>query len=57
MLWSKTSSARLTGSFHNAKTPEKSTYPNHPGKCTANISLETVIGEHAFCCHVKHSNH
>ena len=46
-----------TGRLHNAKTPEKVTCQNHPGKCTANISLETVIGEHAFCCHVKHSNH
>ena len=34
MLWSKTSYAR-----HNAKTPEKVICPNHPGKCTANISL------------------
>ena len=46
-----------TGHLHNTKTPEKVTCQNHPGKCTANISLETVIGEHAFCCHVKHSNH
>ena len=46
-----------TGRLHNAKTPEKVICPNHPGKCTANISLETVIGEYAFCCHAKHSSH